>query len=171
MPPAGAPTPLPAPAQRFPACDGAGRPRPLSPPPLPSPHLVLPGPARDHAGSRALGRTCSSACAKPSVLSSGTHRAPPHAGAEVKTGSGAGPGQRRRRGLRGARSAAGLQARAARWEGRAVGGRGRTSQRVGPGSPPAAPIRGREGEEALRARSSSTKPPPPPPHSKYKRHW
>lgn len=85
------PRQLAAPAQRFPTWDGVGHPRPLPPPPPSAPHLVLPAPVRDHAGSRAPGRACSSACLKPSVLSGGTHPAPPHAGAEVKTGSGAGP--------------------------------------------------------------------------------
>lgn len=91
--------------------------------------MLRPGPVRDHAGSQALGRTCSSACVKPSVLSSGTHPAPPHAGAEVKTGSGTGPASGVGGACGGRGPQPGRQARGARWERRADGRRGRTHRR------------------------------------------
>lgn len=54
----------------------------LLPPPLSSPHLVLPRPVRDHNGCSALGPMCSAAGMKPSVLSAGTppFAPPPHQG-------------------------------------------------------------------------------------------
>ena len=75
-PPAGAPTSLPSPpGQARPKVAGMGprrTPATLLPPPLSSPHLVLPGAIRGHTGSSVLGRTCSSARIKPSVLSAST---------------------------------------------------------------------------------------------------
>lgn len=67
----------------------------LLPPPLSSPHLVLPRPVRDHNGCSALGPMCSAAGMKPSVLSAGTPPPSPrpHTRAQVKTGSGDSPGR------------------------------------------------------------------------------